>query len=423
MKEKEPKVPKLRFPEFKNAPAWEQRKFGEVFTFPISTNTLSRSKLNYSEGEVKNIHYGDILVNLGFIVNGDSDVLPFITGSVKNKYKNQLLQNGDIVIADTAEDYNAGKVVEIADFSIEDNVVSGLHTYAYRPNIDFGKYYLGYYMNSNSYHNQILPLLQGTKVYSLSKKNLMLTNVIYPCNVDEQSRIGSFFSELDHLITLHQRKLENLENQKKSLLQRMFPKKGETTPELRFPGFTDDWEQCKFENIWERTSIKNTDLEYSQDDIISVSKMKYANSNKNSTEKYMKTYFKINKGDIAFEGNKSKHYSYGRFVLNDIGSGIVSHVFITFTPKIEMNMEFMKEYINNENVMKHILVKATTKTLMMTTLNVKDINKQLISIPSLQEQQQIGEFFQKQDQLITFQQRKIDHLNDLKKGLLQQMFV
>ena len=194
-------------------------------------------------------------------------------------------------------------------------------------------------------------------------------------------------------------------------------------PALRFKGFTDAWEERKFEEIWKRTSDKNKDLRFKPTDILSVAKMKYSDSPKNSTDEYMKTYFILKKGDIAFEGNKSKDYSFGRFVLNDVADGIVSHVFITFEPIAPMDINFMKIYINNEEVMKHKLVKSTTKTLMMTTLNVKDINRQMLPIPNLEEQQKIGSFFKQLDDTIALHQRKLDLLKEQKKGFLQKMFV
>lgn len=118
----------------------------------------------------------------------------------------QKLQNGDVIIADTAEDETTGKAVEIA--GITDNfAVSGLHTMVARPNIKFAPKYLGYYLNAPSYHSKLLPLMQGIKVLSLSKTNIAKTEIMYPQNIDEQEKIGTFFASLDKLITLHQRML------------------------------------------------------------------------------------------------------------------------------------------------------------------------------------------------------------------------
>ncbi|WP_137596700.1 restriction endonuclease subunit S [Paucilactobacillus kaifaensis] len=194
-------------------------------------------------------------------------------------------------------------------------------------------------------------------------------------------------------------------------------------PKVRFSGFTDPWEQRKFGELWRKTSNKNTNEEFSDDDIISVAQMQMNTSLKISKQSYLKTYNVLQYGEIAFEGNKSKNYSFGRFVLNNLRDGIVSHVFITFKPLVDMNIDFMKEYIHYEPVMKHILVKSTTKTVMMTTLNVNDVSKQKILFPIMKEQIKIGKLLDIVSGLIAANQDKVDQLKKMKKWLMQNMFV
>ncbi|KAF2785070.1 restriction endonuclease subunit S [Clostridium perfringens] len=213
------KVPEVRFEGFTDD--WEQCEFDKFFDMNIPTNTLSRSKLNDFVGGIRNVHYGDVLIKYGSVLDVKGQHIPYITNGNIEKYRSQLLKDGDVIIADTAEDETAGKVVEISN-SEGSNVVAGLHTYACRPLKTMSKYYLGYYMNSDSYHEQLLTLLQGTKVLSLSKKNLATTEIKYPVNRDEQFKIGSFFKDLDSSITLHQRKVEKLQEIKKSMLDKMF---------------------------------------------------------------------------------------------------------------------------------------------------------------------------------------------------------
>ena len=125
-----------------------------------------------------------------------------------------------------------------------------------------------------------------------------------------------------------------------------------------------------------------------------------------SSTPYMRTYNIFRVGDIAFEGHKSKIYSYGRFVENDIGDGIVSHVFDVFRPVKMLDLYFWKYIVNNENVMGPILRKTTTKATMMNNLVAKDFLKAEIIIPSDDEQQKIGSFFKYLDELITLHQRR-----------------
>ena len=212
-------VPEIRFKGFSDA--WEQRKFDEVFDCTIPNNTLSRAELNYESGSVRNIHYGDILIKYGSIVDVQNDEIPFATGKSSDDFKGALLQDGDIIIADTAEDETTGKACEIGNSQGLD-VVSGLHTMVCRPRNKMALGYLGYYLNSDAYHHQLLPLMQGIKVLSLSRTNVQKTMVCYPKSKAEQQLIADCFRNLDTLITLHQRELEKLKNLKKACLEKMF---------------------------------------------------------------------------------------------------------------------------------------------------------------------------------------------------------
>ena len=184
---------------------WEQRKFDEVFDCTIPNNTLSRAELNYESGSVRNIHYGDILIKYGSVVDVQNDEIPFATGKSSDDFKGALLRDGDIIIADTAEDETTGKACEIGNSQGLD-VVSGLHTMVCRPRNKMALGYLGYYLNSDAYHHQLLPLMQGIKVLSLSRTNVQKTMVCYPKSKAEQQLIADCFRNLDNLITLHQRK-------------------------------------------------------------------------------------------------------------------------------------------------------------------------------------------------------------------------
>ena len=213
------RYPELRFPGFTDA--WEQCKLGETFEY-LQNNTLSRDSLNYKNPNVKNIHYGDILVKFDEILDGSSKDIPYINSELDlSKFSKSLLQDGDIIFSDTAEDDTVGKAIELQNVKAP-FILSGLHTIPCRPIIPFGKGYLGNFLNSNSYRMQLRPLVQGIKVSSISKSALKDTMIEYPKNLDEQERIGSLFQNIAKMLTLHQRKLDHLQLQKKALLQQMF---------------------------------------------------------------------------------------------------------------------------------------------------------------------------------------------------------
>ena len=181
---------------------WEQRKLGEVMV-SLQNNTLSRADLSNETGIAKNVHYGDVLIKFGEVLDVSEENLPMISDeSVLIKYKASFLQNGDVIVADTAEDSTVGKCSEIAGLN-DEVVLSGLHTIPYRPIEKFASGYLGYYLNSSAYHKQLIPLMQGIKVTSISKSAMQDTKIVYPKSMEEQGKIGNYFRNLDHLITLH----------------------------------------------------------------------------------------------------------------------------------------------------------------------------------------------------------------------------
>ena len=212
-------IPEIRFKGFEED--WKRKKLDNI-TQPISNNALSREHLNYKSGPAKNLHYGDILVKFGEVINANADDLPFIANlkSIGNIGTSKL-QDGDIIIADAAEDSSVGKCAELLGVN-NTIVLAGLHTIALRPLIEFAPAYLGYFMNSNVFHDQLLPLMQGTKVLSISKSTLKNTYILFPGDIREQQRIGTYFRKLDELIANHAIQLEKLKQLKSACLAKMF---------------------------------------------------------------------------------------------------------------------------------------------------------------------------------------------------------
>ena len=195
------KFPELRFKGF--ADAWEQCKLGEIFEY-LQNNTLSRDSLNYKNPNIKNIHYGDILVKFDEILDGSNKDIPYINSELDlSKFSKSLLRDGDIIFSDTAEDDTVGKAIELQNVNAP-FILGGLHTIPCRPLIPFGKGYLGNFLNSDSYRLQLRPLVQGIKVSSISKSALKDTMIEYPKTLDEQEKIGSLFYYIAKMITLHQ---------------------------------------------------------------------------------------------------------------------------------------------------------------------------------------------------------------------------
>ena len=192
-------VRELKHTEIGDIPVdWELQTFDETFRV-LSNNTLSRENLNNRGGAVRNIHYGDILTKFPEVLNCKEEI-PYVNDLSLLSSSTQLLQDGDIVIADTAEDETVGKVTEVQNLG-DSKRVAGLHTIPCRVKKgDFAPGWLGYYMNSNLFHNQILPYITGIKVSSISKGAISETLILVP-PFDEQEKIVQSLNEVQLLMT------------------------------------------------------------------------------------------------------------------------------------------------------------------------------------------------------------------------------
>ena len=197
---------------------WSNKRFANAFT-PLNNNTFSRDMLS-ENGTVLNIHYGDILVRFGEVCDIQTMDIPKVNTDIDTSRFDEL-QNGDIVLADTAEDETVGKAIEIYHIGTS-KVVSGLHTMACRPTDKYAPKYMGYYINSPTYHNQLLPFMQGIKVTSIGRRNIADTVVYYPYDIEEQQKIADFLSALDEAISYAKQELNKWKELKKGLLQQMF---------------------------------------------------------------------------------------------------------------------------------------------------------------------------------------------------------
>ncbi|MCY7161377.1 restriction endonuclease subunit S [Streptococcus lutetiensis] len=400
------KVPNIRFKGFTDD--WEQRKVEGYASF-LTGSGLSWDDIS-EDGEQECILYGNLYTDYGMI----TDKIVYKTNTKVNKPVYSKF--GDVLIP--ASDTTPTGLARATSLEKSDVLLGG-DINIIRPNEDINGSCLSLALNANK--KELIRLIKGTTVRHIHNSDIKGIELSMSKSKAEQTMIAEYFKSLDHIITLHQRKCEQTKELKKFMLQKMFPKKGEKNPEIRFPGFTDDWEQRKFGELYEKVSRKN-DMTYGTEQIISVANMYYKVDANVKRQDYLKTYNIFELGDIAFEGNKSKHFAHGRFVENTIGNGIVSHVFDVFKPIMDFNLSFWKYYINYEGVMGPILTRVTKASTMMTNLVAKDFLNEDILVPSIAEQQKIGEYLSNLDHLITLHQRKCEQLKELKKFMLQNMF-
>lgn len=417
--------PRIRFKGYMDA--WEQRKLGDTLC-SLRNNTLSRAELTYEEGAIKNIHYGDILVKYGEVLDVKNEQIPNILDTtVAEKYKASFLQNGDVIFADTAEDEAVGKCSEIAGL-IDETVLSGLHTIPYRPQLKFATGYLGYYLNSSIFHQQLIPLMQGIKVTSISRSAMQNTDIFYPKSFDEQEKIGECFRHLDYFITLHQRKCEGTKKLKKYMLQNMFPRNGSNVPAIRFDGFTEVWEQRKLSEMADKVTEKNKNNEFcdpfTNSAELGIINQKDYFDREVVNQENLDGYYIVRNDDFVYNPRISVTAPVGPINRNRLGrNGVMSPLYTVFrTHGIDnLYLEFYFKTTSWHRFMK--LNGDSGARFDRFTISSAQFMEMPIPFPNKEEQRKIGEYFDNLDHLITLHQRKCEKLQNIKKFMLQNMFV
>lgn len=419
-------IPKLRFLTFpiKN---WDEKKLQDIFIY-LSTNTYSRNLLNNKQGIYQNIHYGDILIKYGCIIDAQRDEIPYINKDVKCTTDN-IIMDGDIVMADTAEDEIVGKTSEI--FNIGDKkILSGLHTFWLRPLISFAPKYLGYFFNSTQYHNQLLPLIQGAKVSSISKKALNNTIIVYP-STSEQQKIADCLSSLDDLIEATAQKVDALKEHKKGLMQRLFPAEGKNVPDLRFPEFqaSEKWKECILGNCLleqPRYGINAPAVPFQKElptyiRITDISEDGYFLPNpKVSVNHDAVDNFYLGIGDLVFArtgASVGKCYKYRK----EDGKLVFAGFLIKVSPdQTRLSPDFLFQFTFSQLYWKWVDLTSTRSG--QPGINSKEFASMMLYLPTKDEQQKIANCLFSLDELIEATSRKVEILKEHKKGLMQQLF-
>ncbi|WEZ08674.2 restriction endonuclease subunit S [Priestia flexa] len=378
--------------------------------------TYSFSRSIEGEGEYRHIHYGDIHTKLPSIIE-NSEILPEITE--EDNFK--VIQKGDILVADASEDYkDLGKAV--CYMGNDEKVIAGLHTHLLRCNKEMvNPEYLINLFQTNRYKKFVWRMGTGVSVLGLSKNNLGKYEIFLP-TLEEQKKKANFFNILNKKIQLQQQKIDLLQEQKKGFLQKMFPKAGEKQPQVRFAGFTDDWEQRKFGEIIterrEKTKIENEDTLLSS----AIDGM-YLNSELFSHFRGKSNigYLKIRKNDMILS---AQNLHLGNCNINQrFEHGIISPAYKVYS-LVNVDAAFMHAWIKKDST-KQFFENATTEGASVCRKNIEwgTLYSQKIYIPIYSEQQKIGELFNVLDRRIQLQQQKLELLQKQKKGFMQKMFI
>ncbi|MGV3030524.1 restriction endonuclease subunit S [Streptococcus suis] len=403
-------VPRLRFPGFTDA--WKQRKLGEVL-----------KERNESRSPSADVPLVSFTVENGVTPKTERYNREFLVRDEDKKYK--FTQLDDIV-------YNPAnlKFGAIARNKYGAAVFSPIYI-TYGVLSEAHPLFVELIVTSTNFIQRALRYQEGTVYERMAVKSFDLLRSEIPLpTLPEQEAIGSFFSDLDQLITLHQRKLDDVKELKKALLQKMFPKgNGNDFPELRFPEFTDAWKQRKLGEVSKRVTRRNKELISSLPLTISaqhglVDQEEFFN--KQVASKDVSSYYLIKKGEFAYNKSYSNGYPWGAIKrLDRYEMGVLSTLYIVFKPTSLICSDYLVSYYDTVNWYKEVSMIAAEGARNHGLLNIapNDFFETRLFIPTLPEQEAIGSFFSDLDQLITLHQRQLDHLKLLKKALLQQMFI
>jgi len=407
MSKEKRRVPKLRFPGFTED--WEQRKLNEF----LSVSNFKNIDNKYNKNDVLSVS-GDY----GIVNQIEFQGRSFAGVSVSNY---GVVETGDIVYTKSPLKLNPYGIIKAN--RINAGIVSTLYAiYKTKKNCD--SKFIEHYFNLDSRLNKYLkPLVnKGAKNdMKVSSENALIGEVCFP-HVTEQKLIADFLDRLDLFITLHQRKLEHLNLKKKALLQKLFPKNGERYPELRFPGFTDAWEQRKLEDVCNVYDGTHQTPRYTNSGVmfVSVEDIETLESNKYITEKDFKSEFKVfpEYGDILL--TRIGDVGSANVILDEIKRAY--YVSLALLKPKDINSLFLLALLSSSSVQSEIW-RRTLHIAFPKKINKNEINKVIVNQPSIPEQKKIGKLFFSLDQTITLHQRKLEHLQLQKKALLQQMFV
>ena len=389
MSEEKPNVPKLRFPGF--ADPWEQRKALHLASY---SKGKGYSKDDLTESGTPVILYGRLYTKYESVIE---EVDTFVDASNDGIYS-----HGDEVIVpasgETAEDIARASAVA------QPGVLLGGDLNILRPNKRITSLFMALSLSNGTAQKELSKRAQGKSVVHVHNSDIQDVTISYP-TIDEQTQIGAFFRSLDSLITLHQRKLDHLKEMKKGLLQKMFPKNGESIPELRFPGFTDPWEQRKFSDLFS----------YERPDAYIVNNDEYDDSNPTPV-------LTANKGFILGYTAETRTHEGPCVIFDDFTLDCKLVTFPFMVKSSAMKILHCHDGVDLTFAYER-LCSAKIEALGHARHYISVVQNTESAIPSYEEQSAIGRVLSNLDTLITLHQRKLDHLKQMKKGLLQQMFV
>ena len=410
--------PKIRFKGFTKD--WEQRKLSE-----IAIEKLSNGIMNNQANDETGLRHINV-INMYELDKIHPEKLTF-SNYDEDAVKKCNVEWGDIFLTRSSLKpegiAESNVLLDSGRFVYDDHLI--------RLKLDKEKYdpfFVKLNLSGSIFKRQFIARAKTTAFTTIGQEDIAECFGLFP-EKEEQEKIGTYFSNLDHLITLHQRKCEQTKKLKKYMLQKMFPQNGAKVPEIRFDGFTYDWEQRKLSDVLDIVTKRNGE-KYGKEEVLSVSdeygcinQIKF--QGRSFAGEDISNYKIVDTGDIIYTRSplKSKPYGIIKVVGDEIG--IVSPLYIVNKVKEGNNSQFIYRVFDSpEKTNKYLspLVRKGAKNTMNIS-NDEWLSGKIDVAPSYEEQYQIGLYFDHLDHFITLHQRKCDELKKMKKYMLQNMFI
>lgn len=409
------KEPEIRFAGFTGA--WEQRKLGDVLEF-LKDGT---------HGTHPDADQGPLLLSAKNIKNGDvtwDDTDRKISQAEFDMiHSNFKLKKGDVLLT------IVGSIGESAILKDPHEITFQRSVAFLRPNKTITSGFLYSEIQGEKFQTELNNRKSTSAQPGIYLGDLSEIPLDTPPNLKEQEEIGKFFSEINSLLTLHQRKYEKLLNIKKSMLEKMFPKEGEVVPKIRFKGFTGAWEQRVLGDFLEVSMETNSSAKFDKNDVLSISGdygvvNQIAFQGRSFASNSVVKYGVLHNEDIVYTKSPLKANPYGIIKTNKGKAGIVSPLYAIYHPKNNLVPSFVQSYFEqNERLNNYLrpLVNKGAKNNMLIS-NEKAISGKVI-FPSRKEQEKISALLERVDSLLTLHQRKLEMLKNVKQAFLEKMFV
>ena len=413
------KKPKIRFKGYQED--WEQRKLGELGSLKNGMNFSKEAMgIGFPFVNLQNIFGNNVIdvTNLGKAMASDSQL------------KDYNLLNGDVLFVRSSVKLEGVGEAALVPQNLENTTYSGF-IIRFRDEYGLDNNFKRFLFGIESVRNQIMA--QATNSANKNISQTVLENLCLKIpNKSEQEKIGLYFSNLDHLITLHQRKCEETKTLKKYMLQKMFPQNGHSVPEIRFSGFTEDWEQRKLVDLVDRVTRKNQDLVSELPLTISA---QYGLIDQNEffdkrvASKDVSGYYLIENGEFAYNKSTSTDAPWGAIKrLDRYKNGVLSTLYIVFGIKENnpVDSDFLVSYYSTNLWHKGIHEIAAEGARNHGLLNIApaDFFETKLMIPQdIEEHKKIGKYFEELERLITLHQHKCEELQNIKKFMLKNMFI